>query len=141
MPLSFVSLSQVIPMTKLFVGNLPFSATDASLSAHFAAHGKVESIALITDRETGRSRGFGFIEMSASDAARRALARISAAGSARGGRRRRTEAWCWCACRRVSAGLVQACCATRPHCQTIQRTSRRCVRAWAMRFPAARRSG
>jgi RNA recognition motif-containing protein len=57
-------------MTKLFVGNLPFSATDASLSAHFAVHGKVESVALITDRETGRSRGFGFIEMSASDAAR-----------------------------------------------------------------------
>jgi RNA recognition motif-containing protein len=57
-------------MTKLFVGNLPFTATDASLSALFAPHGKVESVALITDRETGRPRGFGFIEMSDSDAAR-----------------------------------------------------------------------
>lgn len=57
-------------MTKLFVGNLPFTATDASLSALFATHGKVESVALIMDRETGRPRGFGFIEMSASDAAR-----------------------------------------------------------------------
>lgn len=57
-------------MTKLFVGNLPSSATDASLSALFAGHGKVESVALITDRETGQPRGFGFIEMSASDAAR-----------------------------------------------------------------------
>ncbi len=57
-------------MTKIFVGNLPFSATDSTLSALFAAHGKVESIALIIDRETGRPRGFGFIEMSAADAAR-----------------------------------------------------------------------
>jgi RNA recognition motif-containing protein len=57
-------------MTRLFVGNLPFTATDASLSALFAPHGKVESVALIMDRETGRPRGFGFIEMSASDAAR-----------------------------------------------------------------------
>jgi RNA recognition motif-containing protein len=57
-------------MTKIFVGNLPFSATDASLSALFAQHGKVESVALIMDRETGRPRGFGFIEMSAADAAR-----------------------------------------------------------------------
>lgn len=57
-------------MTKIFVGNLPFSATDASLSALFAQHGKVETIALIKDRDTGQPRGFGFIEMSASDAAR-----------------------------------------------------------------------
>jgi len=57
-------------MTKIFVGNLPFSATDATLSALFAAHGKVESVALITDRETGRLRGFGFVEMPAEDAAR-----------------------------------------------------------------------
>ena len=57
-------------MTKLFVGNLPFTATDASLNALFAPHGRVESIALITDRDTGRPRGFAFIEMSASDASR-----------------------------------------------------------------------
>jgi RNA recognition motif-containing protein len=57
-------------MTKLFVGNLPFSATNESLSALFAGHGKVESVALIMDRETGRPRGFGFVEMSAADAGR-----------------------------------------------------------------------
>jgi len=57
-------------MTKLFVGNLPFTATDASLNALFAQHGKVESATLIMDRETGRPRGFGFVEMPAADAAR-----------------------------------------------------------------------
>lgn len=57
-------------MTKLFVGNLPFSATEDSVRALFAPHGTIESLALINDRDTGRPRGFGFIEMSNSDAAR-----------------------------------------------------------------------
>jgi RNA recognition motif-containing protein len=57
-------------MTRIFVGNLPFSATSATLSALFAQHGKVETIALITDRDTGSPRGFGFIDMSPADAAR-----------------------------------------------------------------------
>ena len=57
-------------MTKLFVGNLPFSATEESVRALFAPHGTIESLALITDRETGRPRGFGFIEMSGADAAK-----------------------------------------------------------------------
>jgi len=52
---------------KLYVGNLPDSATEKDLSDKFAAFGTVESVKLITDRDTGRSRGFGFIEM-ASDA-------------------------------------------------------------------------
>jgi len=56
-------------VTKLFVGNLPFSATEESVRALFAPHGKIESLALINDRETGRPRGFGFIEMSNTDAA------------------------------------------------------------------------
>jgi len=56
-------------VTKLFVGNLPFSATEESVRALFAPHGKIESLALINDRETGRPRGFGFIEMSNADAA------------------------------------------------------------------------
>ena len=60
-------------MTKLFVGNLPASATDSSISALFAAHGKVESVALIVDRATGLPRGFGFVEMPAPDAARAIL--------------------------------------------------------------------
>ena len=57
-------------MTKLFVGNLPFSATEQSVRALFEPHGTIESIALINDRETGRPRGFGFIEMSSADASK-----------------------------------------------------------------------
>ncbi len=52
---------------KLYVGNLPDSATEQDLSDKFAAYGTVKSVKLITDRVTGQSRGFGFIEM-ASDA-------------------------------------------------------------------------
>jgi|SRR4030095_2878785 RNA recognition motif-containing protein len=57
-------------MTKLYVGNLPFTATDESVRALFSAHGTVETVALINDRDTGRPRGFGFVEMSSADAAR-----------------------------------------------------------------------
>jgi RNA recognition motif-containing protein len=57
-------------MSKIYVGNLPFTATEDSVRTLFAQHGMVESVALITDRETGRPRGFGFVEMSRSDAAR-----------------------------------------------------------------------
>ena len=52
---------------KLYVGNLPYSASEQDLSEKFSACGTVESAKLITDRNTGRSKGFGFIEM-ASDA-------------------------------------------------------------------------
>ena len=57
-------------MTKLYVGNLPFSATDESVRTLFATHGTVEKVSLITDRDTGRPRGFAFVEMSNADAAR-----------------------------------------------------------------------
>jgi RNA recognition motif-containing protein len=57
-------------VTKLYVGNLPFDATEDSVRALFAAHGTVEKLSLITDRDTGRPRGFGFVEMSNSDATR-----------------------------------------------------------------------
>jgi RNA recognition motif-containing protein len=57
-------------VTRLYVGNLPFSATDESVRALFSKHGTVEKVSLITDRETGRPRGFGFVEMSSADAAR-----------------------------------------------------------------------
>ncbi len=50
-------------MKKLYVGNLPWSTTEDELRQMFGEHGDVESVALITDRETGRSRGFAFIEM------------------------------------------------------------------------------
>ena len=57
-------------MTKLYVGNLPFTATEDSVRALFAPHGAVEKVSLITDRDTGRPRGFGFVEMSNADASR-----------------------------------------------------------------------
>lgn len=57
-------------MTKIYVGNLPFSATDAEVRTMFEAHGTVDSVALINDRDTGRPRGFGFVEMPRADAAR-----------------------------------------------------------------------
>jgi len=52
---------------KLFVGNLPWSVGDAELTEIFARHGEVQSARVISDRDTGRSRGFGFVEMEASD--------------------------------------------------------------------------
>ena len=55
-------------MKKIYIGNLPWSATDASLRDAFAAFGDVQSASVVTDRETGRSRGFGFVEMDAADA-------------------------------------------------------------------------
>ena len=57
-------------MTKIYVGNLPFSATESEIRDLFAQHGTVDSVALPTDRETGRPRGFGFVEMPQEDAAR-----------------------------------------------------------------------
>jgi cold-inducible RNA-binding protein len=57
-------------MTKIYVGNLPFSADEGQVRQLFEAHGTVESVALINDRETGRPRGFGFVEMPRADAAR-----------------------------------------------------------------------
>ena len=50
-------------MKKLYIGNLPWSATEEELRELFGAFGNIESVAIITDRETGRSRGFAFIEM------------------------------------------------------------------------------
>jgi RNA recognition motif-containing protein len=57
-------------MRKIYVGNLPFSTTAEAVRALFAKHGTVESIALPADLVTGRLRGFGVVEMSASDATR-----------------------------------------------------------------------
>jgi cold-inducible RNA-binding protein len=57
-------------MAKIYVGNLPFTATDEEIRTLFGAHGTVESVALPIDRDTGRPRGFGFVEMSQADASR-----------------------------------------------------------------------
>ncbi len=58
---------------KLYVGNLPDSATEQDLSDKFAAYGTVKSVKLITDRDTGRTKGFGFIEMASEAAAHAAI--------------------------------------------------------------------
>jgi len=55
---------------KIYVGNLPFSVTEDALRELFAQHGEVHSVAVITDRETGRPRGFGFVEMDEANAAK-----------------------------------------------------------------------
>jgi RNA recognition motif-containing protein len=57
-------------MAKIYVGNLPFTASEADVRALFSQHGTVDAVSLPTDRETGRPRGFGFVEMSQADAAR-----------------------------------------------------------------------
>jgi RNA recognition motif-containing protein len=70
-------------MTKIYVGNLPFTTTEDELRTLFATHGAVESVALPTDRDTGRPRGFGFVQM-ASTAAASAIAALN--GHSMGGR-------------------------------------------------------
>ncbi len=70
-------------MKKLYVGNLPFTATEAEVNEMFGKHGTVHSVALINDRETGRPRGFGFVEMD-DDAAMAAISALN--GQDMGGR-------------------------------------------------------
>jgi RNA recognition motif-containing protein len=70
-------------MTKIYVGNLPFSATEKEIRDLFGQHGTVEAVNLITDRDTGRPRGFAFVEMSRADASR-AIQNLN--GKALGGR-------------------------------------------------------
>lgn len=62
---------------KIYVGNLPFSVNDEGLRTAFSAHGSVTSAQIVMDRETGRPRGFGFIEMSNDDEARKAIAAMN----------------------------------------------------------------
>jgi RNA recognition motif-containing protein len=61
---------------KLYVGNLSFNTTEQGLESMFAEHGPVQSAALVMDRDTGRPRGFGFVEMS-DDAAQTAMAALN----------------------------------------------------------------
>lgn len=71
-------------MYKLFVGGLPFATTDDELQAAFAAHGTVASATVVRDRETGRSKGFGFVEFENDDEGKAAQAAMN--GSEMGGR-------------------------------------------------------
>ena len=64
---------------KLYVGNLGYNATDADLQQLFGAHGTVESAQVINDRDTGRSKGFGFVEMASNAEAEAAIAALNGA--------------------------------------------------------------
>lgn len=63
--------------TKLYVGGLPFDTTDDSLRVFFEQAGKVESASVVVDRYSGRSRGFGFVEMSTNAEARKAIEELN----------------------------------------------------------------
>lgn len=70
--------------TKLYVGSLPYSTTEQELSELFSQHGTVQSAKVITDRYTGQSRGFGFVEMATGEEAQKAITALN--GSPLGGR-------------------------------------------------------
>ena len=69
---------------KLYVGNLPYTATDSDLQRMFEEHGSVQSAQVVVDRDTGRSKGFGFVEMENSEAAQAAISALN--GQDLGGR-------------------------------------------------------
>lgn len=71
-------------MKNLYVGNLAHSTTEAELRSVFEAHGAVEKVSIVTDRETGRARGFGFVEMTNASEADKAIAALN--GTDLGGR-------------------------------------------------------
>jgi RNA recognition motif-containing protein len=71
-------------MKNLYVGNLPHSTTEAELRSVFEAHGAVEKVSMVTDRDTGRSRGFAFVEMTDAGEAEKAIAALN--GTDLGGR-------------------------------------------------------
>ena len=70
--------------SKLYVGSLPYSTTEQQLSELFGQHGSVQSAKVITDRFTGQSRGFGFVEMATDEEAQKAIAALN--GAELGGR-------------------------------------------------------
>ena len=74
---------------KIYVGNLPFSSTEEELRGVFSAHGDVQSVNVMTDRDTGRPRGFAFVEMADASAAGNAIRALD--GSEMGGRNLRVN--------------------------------------------------
>jgi len=105
-------------MKNLYVGNLPHSTTEMELRNLFEAHGAVEKVSIVTDRETGRARGFAFVEMTDAGEAEKAIAALN--GSELGGRalkineakpktdRRRRRTWrVWATRRRWGARGTQ----------------------------------
>jgi cold-inducible RNA-binding protein len=72
------------PVKKLFVGNLPFTVTEDRVRELFQEFGEIQSVTIPTDRETGKSRGFAFVEMANDDDAEKAIAGVN--GKREGGR-------------------------------------------------------
>ena len=64
-------------MAKIYVGNLPFTTSEADLTALFGQHGTVQSAEIIQDRDTGRSKGFGFVQMGSDEEAQAAIAALN----------------------------------------------------------------
>ncbi len=71
-------------MKSIFVGNLSYNATEESIRSLFETHGSVERVSIVTDRDTGQSRGFGFVEMTDDAEAEKAIAALN--GREHGGR-------------------------------------------------------
>ena len=71
-------------MINIYVGNMPFDTTESNIHDLFSAHGEVDRVSIITDRETGRPRGFGFVEMQDDNAGRDAIEALN--GTEIGGR-------------------------------------------------------
>ena len=71
-------------MKNIFVGNLSFNTNEEDLRAAFEAYGQVDRVSILTDRETGRSRGFGFVEMASNEDGEKAITALN--GSQLGGR-------------------------------------------------------
>ena len=69
---------------RIYVGNFPYEMSEQEIQETFSAHGQVEEVAIVRDRDTGRSRGFAFVEMPASDEAQAAIAALN--GKEMGGR-------------------------------------------------------
>jgi RNA recognition motif-containing protein len=66
-----------MPNTRLFVGNIPYAATEADLHAVFSRQGAVQSVRIITDFDTGRSKGYAFVEMATPEDAERAIKQLN----------------------------------------------------------------
>jgi len=76
--------------TRIYVGNLPYTATNEELTQLFGAFGEVSEASVVMDRDTGQSKGFGFVQMEDDDAARNAIAQLN--GTAMGNRTIRVDA-------------------------------------------------
>jgi cold-inducible RNA-binding protein len=70
-------LEELVLNKKLYVGGLSYNTTEASLESLFAQAGQIDTVRIITDRETGRAKGFGFVEMSTEDEASRAISLLN----------------------------------------------------------------